>query len=1128
MNHFRIAFTVIALLLNLALTAPAQDATGRIIGIVTDSTGAVVPSAAVTVTNAATGLTRTAVSGEDGSYQILLLPIGSYKVTVEHAGFRKTVTAAQQLDINQALRVDVRLEVGATTDTVQVEANAAIVETASATIRGTVSGTQIQEAPLNGRNVLDLALSTPGVIPAVAGAGSYSIGGGRGDSVTFLLDGGVNNNLLSNTVVYNPNPETVEEFTVLNSNYNAEYGRNGGGIISVVTKSGTNQFHGSFYDYVRNDYFNANLFFNNSNGLPTPILKRNQFGTAIGGPVYIPHVIHGRDKLFFFSAYQGQRLAQLSQTSKVTLYTPAELGGDFSKSNAAGTGPDTNVVNFLLAHPYFQSNPALASQGIIDSSKFNSVAKNYIKAGLVPSSPSGFLISQASAQTNNDELTNKIDYLPTQSDRITVTLGTRRQTTLTPFATANVPGYPNFTYNHQYYGNVEYTKTLSPHLINDVRFNAQRNNSLQSVPGINLPGPQQLGIGITPDIPTGPSIMVLSSGLTMGFSPQGPSAIIDNTYTFQDTLTWTRGAHSIKTGFSYTPYQDNQVFDFYIDGQFRFSGSTGAGSKNDRADFLMGIPNQFQQFPAAPSNIRTHNLAGFVQDEWRVRSNLRLTFGLRYEYSSPKVDLQGRTFSAILGAKSSVFPNSPVGLVFPGDSSAPRGSNYPDRNDWAPRFGFAWDPKGNGKTSIRGGFGVQYDILKAEDNFQFNGQSPFFGSANFNFPTITNATNIASEVNYLTQPFQAVGQVNPFPSTPPSKDAKIPTFGGSGVYFVDPHLRTPYIFQYNLSVQRELARNTTLELDYIGSDSHKLTGLVDVNPFLLPATGTPTTRVFNAQPGLAVDPKIGYVFSYLYEFANVGKAKYNSFVVGLTQRFTKIGPLGSMQMQLNYTHGKSIDNESGFRSTTSIVPSYNHDLFRAVSDYDLPHYFNFQGSWQLPFDKLSSHGKRFLGGWTLYPLVTYRSGQALNVRSGITAGATIPGPSGVGDPNLVQANLVAPLTYYDAHLVQRAATGRTGNFYFDPTAIVAPANDPALRTYGTLGRNAFRGPDRTNLDVSVAKKTAISREGRVSLEIIGNFFNVLNHTEFANPSTSVTSSTFGQISTTADPRILQLAARLTF
>jgi hypothetical protein len=249
----------------------------------------------------------------------------------------------------------------------------------------------------------------------------------------------------------------------------------------------------------------------------------------------------------------------------------------------------------------------------------------------------------------------------------------------------------------------------------------------------------------------------------------------------------------------------------------------------------------------------------------------------------------------------------------------------------------------------------------------------------------------------------------------------------------------------------------------------------------------------------------------------------------LSRRFKDLGPLGNIQMQLNYTHGKSIDNESGFRATNTRVPYGNHDLFRSVSDFDLPDYLNFQASWELPFAKAWSGGpKRLTTGWMLYPIVTYRSGQALNVKSGISRNATRPGPSGLGDPNLVQANLVAPLTYFDPHIVQKAGNGRTGNFYLEPTAIVAPANDPTLRTYGTLGRNAFRGPDRTNFDVSISKITNISREGRVKLEIIGNFFNVLNHTEFSNPSVSVTSGTFGQISGTADPRILQLAARLQF
>jgi hypothetical protein len=1102
-----------------------QDATGRIIGIVSDPSGAVVPGAKVTITNTATDYNRVTTSGTDGSYQVLLVPVGSYKVTAEARGFRKAVTDAHSLDINESLRLDLKMEVGSAAETVEVVADASRVETVNATLRQAVTGVQIQNAPLKNRNVLDLALTAPGVIPAVAGAGTFSVAGGRGDSVTYLLDGGINNNLLSNLPVYNPNPEAIEEFVVLTSNYTAEYGRNGGGIVSEVSKSGTNTYHGSVYDYLRNNDLNANLFFNNANSLIRPILKRNQFGASVGGPIDIPKLIHGRNRMFFFVAYQGQRQTGLSQTSKTTLFTPAELTGDFSHSNSSRSGPDTNVVSFLQKFPFFQSNPSLAAQGIIDPARINTVAKNYIKAGLIPTSLSGSLISQSSQVINNDELTEKLDFVVTQNDRISVSLGSLRGSNLNPYASANVNGFASTTLTHTYFGSVNYTKTITPTLLNDFRLIAQRNNNLQAVPAVTLPGPVELGIGITPDVSTGPSRLSFGSGLAIGFSPQGPSAIIDNTYTWSDTLTWIKGAHTLKTGFSYTPYQDNQVFDFHIDGTFSFvNGNSGQFSKNDFADFLMGLPDSLLQDPAAPSNIRTHNIGWFLQDEWKVRRNLTLTLGIRYEYSSPRLDLQGRTFSAILGKQSTVFPNAPKGLVFPGDAGVPVGSNFPDRNDWAPRFGFAWDPKGNGKMSIRGGVGVFYDILKGEDNFQFNGQAPFFGSFNPTFSPLT--ANPTAEVNYMTNPFAATGSVNPFPSKPPSPNVKFASgFGGSGVFFVDPNLRTPYVYQYNLSVQREIMRDTTLEVDYVGSDSHKLTGLTDTNSFIL---GT-SSRIFNAQPGVASN-----AFSWFDTFTNVANANYNGLVVGLRRRQADLGLLGRLGFNLNYTHSKSIDNASGFRSTNSAVPYYSRQQFRAVSDFDLPNYVNFSATWDLPFDKAWSSGpRRLTSGWKLYPVVSYRSGQALNVKSGISRSATRVGPSGDGDPQLVQANFGGLFTDYDPRLVQKSGTcplstcGRIGNYFFDPTAFSQPAVSSVPFTYGTLGRNAFRGPTRSNFDLTVSKKVSLYGE-RLNLEIIGNFFNILNNAQFNNPTVSITSSTFGQISATADPRIIQFTARLTF
>src|SRR6266571_2478074 len=372
---FGIAVVVLFALFGVS-TLWSQTATGRIVGTVSDPSGAVIPGAMITVTNVETRITYDTMTNEQGAYQAPLLSIGMYTVTADMPGFQKAATKPEKLEINQSLRVDIKMAVGARTEEVVVEEGISRVETISPTLGMSITSNQIASMPLNGRNTLDLALLQPGVIPSTAGGntGSFSVAGGRQDSVTYLLDGGINNNLLSNGVVLNPNPDMIEEFRILSSTYNAEYGRNAGGIVSVVTKSGTNSFHGTAYDYVRNDALNANSFFNKANDLPKDILKRNQFGGTIGGPIV-------KDKLFFYSGWQSQRLSQFRTTNKLQIFTPAELNGDFSLSNSSHTGPDTKVAAFLQAFPYFQPNPALAAQGIIDPSKIGTVAKNYLKAG---------------------------------------------------------------------------------------------------------------------------------------------------------------------------------------------------------------------------------------------------------------------------------------------------------------------------------------------------------------------------------------------------------------------------------------------------------------------------------------------------------------------------------------------------------------------------------------------------------------------------------------------------------------------------------------------------------------------------------------------------------------------------
>jgi len=1158
MKNMHLRLRILSVLLVVGLVSPlmGQTATGTIAGRVTDASGAIIVGASVELTSSERGTVSTTTTNDAGLYLFPTVQPGQYRVAVQREGFKLAEVVKLTVNVGDQLQNNFKLEVGSVKEAVTVESESSLVDTLSSTVSSVVTGAPIEDLPLNGRDTLQLALTQPGVTPSIIGinggnaaagvpGGEFTIAGGRDNAITYLLDGGNNTSVTYGVPVVNPNPDTVAEFRIIENNYSAEYGRSNGGVVSVVTKSGSNQVHGTAFDYLRNTDFNANNFFNQSTPgayQPRPILRRNQFGGTIGGPITIPKVIKGKDRFFFFFGYQGQRQSSIQVNPQVTTYTPSELTGDFS--HAVGGGPDQGVASFLSAHPYFQPNPQLASLGIIDPSKINPVVQKYISNNLIPTSPSGTLTPNGPALDNRDEFTIKTDFNITSTDRLSITLVRFHNPYDYPFVQSgapNVAGFPGNDKFDNYFGNVAYTKVISPTVVNEFHFTAQRDYNSLNNPAIKLPTPAALGIQITPDDATGPSQMLLNaSNLQLGFNINGPAYFADTTYGYQDSVTWNRGKHTWKAGASLTYVQNNAFFAFAPNGAFSFDGPAGIGSGSDLADFLLGVPDYYYQYPAAFSAVRSHQFGAFVQDEWKVTPTFTVTLGVRYEYSSPKRDPQNRNYMIIPGHQSTEYPNAPLGLLFPGDPGAPStGVNFPDRNDWAPRLGFAWDPFGKGKTSVRGGFGVFYDVLLAQDNQNQNGTPPFYSAAFVPFSPSEIPAN--GPATFLSDPFGTTGITNPFPSRPISKNINFATAGflpfGPSSVFIQPNMRTPYTLQYNFSIQQQIARGLGFEIGYVGSQSRKLIAQEDIDPFII---GT-TTRVLNAQPGLQIPGAYGQM---PYTFGNHANANYNGLVASLTKRTGELRGVGKLFFTASFTWAHNLNDADGFIRNSGSVSYYNQNETYASADSDIRTRFVLSGGWELPFDKAWSSGpKRLTRGWTLDPIFTAQAGLPVSVNAGLFQDGVTPGPSGDGDQNLVKPNWAGgAVETLDPHGMQTFTvngTPLTGHFFFNPSGLYLPAcfssSQPPgtpggcpTATYGTLGRNVFTGPRLINFDLALEKRTYLTE--RVQLNFRAEFFNVLNHTEWQPPTstTSINSPLLGQITSTYNPRIGQLALRLVF
>jgi len=1135
-------------------------------GTVTDQSSGVVAGAKVILTNTGTGIARTATTANDGSYLFDLVEVGKYSLTVDKSGFETFIQDGIVLELNQNGRLDVALKIGKESQTVEVTSNVVQVDTTSAVLGKVENQRMINDLPLADRDTLQLGLLQAGVFSPDPDDGSgnpFSVSGQRSESLTFLLDGGNNTDFLGNNIVVNPNPDAVEEFKILTNNYDAQYGRTSGGIVNQITKSGTNAFHGDGFEFLRNTDLNARDYFLPST-LDKQAFQRNVFGGTIGGPIK-------KDKIFFFAAYQGWRSREGQTSPVLTVLSPAERTGNFAEvCGSYDAGGNCNAAGGeQLVNPYTGNNvpfnnlstPGQGGTGP-GGNLVNPVMQNYINA-FVPQSnlPGNEYVASPTAAIDNDQGILHFDYNLTPRDALSFVYVINDERDDYPFQIINgastggdFPVGSGFTdSNRTQIGTFTWTHTFGGGKLNEFRFAANRFATLQGVPTTTT-SPAALGFtNVNPDDPRGtaPPIMYASS-FTVGPSPQGPTKLHRATFEWADNFTWTRGRHEWKFGGDVTRIRQNFNYDFYNNGSFDFDNEGVSYTNDPLADFVGGFWDNYYQFSSAVYGIRTGSLGLYAQDTWKVSSRLTLNLGVRYDYYIPQWDTHNNILGFFPGTQSNVFPNAPPDILYPGDPGTPnRALVYPDKNNFAPRFGFAWDMLGNAKLVMRGGFGIFYDIEDGALNLQFGAEPPYGAVSNI-FPN-----SLAQGVDPIADPFTASGFTNPFPF---ASAGKVGTFEVPAIpfaYTTDPHFRTPYSENFNYGFQWQATNNMMLEAVYVGSLGRKLISTGETNfpsvtneqyqlatyGSVYPECARPLAACTGGtnNPADPLDPTgLPTGIQQLFTNFSNGLSDSDQLQVTLDQRFSH-----GISFRAAYTWAKTIDLTSGFRARSSTYTDpYDPRLDRSVADFDVPQRFVFSGIYELPFAAHTNNAvlEKVAKGWQLNGIVTFQGGQPVNIYANTNASEQ---NNFLDRPNVVGP---VPLTHDPRNSQQQFTAdcngtsdgSETGNFWFNPTNLVCtacPDQNPCtnafgnpgipLLSYGDMPRNYLRGPGINNWDISLTKRTSFMENK--SLEFRAEFFNAFNHVQFLRvDNNGFESPTFAQVISDRGQRLIQFGLKLYF